>query len=154
MQPKDISDDHDDGGHEKDSPEDNGYDDATQEGVPYEVGYKRPPRRTQFKPGNKSGAGKRGPRRHKLVDDVIRKIAKEKVEVTIDGKRVRMPLMEAMIRDVFFSKKKLPRDTLRVIELLRESEKVKEGEVKEQKITLEFVNFRPKGLPGAPPEDQ
>lgn len=128
--------------------------DEEEVGEPYAVGYKHPPREHQFKRGNKVGAGKRRPRRAKLVDETIRKIAEEKVEVTVDGRRVRMSLMEALLRDLFLNKRKQPKDTLRVIELIKQSELATENQVQPQTITVEFVKSRPRGLPGALPEDQ
>ncbi len=114
----------------------------------YEVGYKKPPRQHQFKKGNQAAAGKRGPRHTQGIMALIRKIMKEKVAATVDGKRVRMTRQEALLRNMIYDSKKSNKDTLRLMQLMMESPEGQMDEVAPHKITVEFVGDRPRGLPG------
>jgi hypothetical protein len=79
---------------------------------------------------------------------LIRKIMKEKVSATVDGKRVRMTRQEALLRNMIYDSKKSNKDTLRPMQLLMESPEGPMDEVAPHKITVEFVRDRPTGLPG------
>uniref|UniRef100_UPI003B51DF32 DUF5681 domain-containing protein n=1 Tax=Roseovarius indicus TaxID=540747 RepID=UPI003B51DF32 len=61
----------------------------------YKVGYGRPPKETQFKPG-KSGNPKGRPRRAKNIDTMLRDALMEMIEVTENGKRKRLTKIEAL----------------------------------------------------------
>ncbi len=58
---------------------------------------------------------------------MIRKIAGEKVDVLIDGNRVRMTRAEAMLRELFLSNKRKPKETLRLLDLIKDVEENLEG---------------------------
>ena len=64
----------------------------------YEVGYKKPPRHSQFKPGNRAnplGRGKREPRKEaEIFNDVMSHLA----EYHQGGKAKRAPRIEVLIR--------------------------------------------------------
>ena len=128
--------------------------DADDDESDFEVGYKKPPRQHRFKPGNKAAAGKRGEKNAQGVLSMIRRVMKERVAVTIDGKRVRMSRQEAIIRHMIYDSKKSNKDVLRLLELIMTSPQESMDEVTPQKITVEFVSSRPQGLPGAPASER
>lgn len=61
----------------------------------YEVGYGKPPRHSRFKPGQ-SGNPKGRPRGAKNVDALLRAALYQKVQITRDGRRVKVPAIEAV----------------------------------------------------------
>jgi len=63
----------------------------------YAVGYKRPPKSTQFKPGV-SGNPKGKPKGSRSVGALLQDIIQQKVAVTENGKTRRLPVMEIMLR--------------------------------------------------------
>jgi hypothetical protein len=64
---------------------------------PYKVGYGRPPRATQFKPG-KSGNPRGRPKGPKSVGAVLYDILHRRIEVTENGRTRRIPVLEVMLR--------------------------------------------------------
>jgi Family of unknown function (DUF5681) len=71
----------------------------------YAVGYRRPPKATQFFPG-KSGNAKGRPRGRRSVGATFNEILQQKIAVTENGRTRRVPLIEAVLR-------KLARDALK-----------------------------------------
>jgi hypothetical protein len=63
----------------------------------YKVGYRRPPKATQFKPG-KSGNPKGRPKGPKSVGAVLYDILHRRIEVTENGSTRRIPVLEVMLR--------------------------------------------------------
>lgn len=68
---------------------------------PYEVGKGKPPKRTQWRPGesgNPKGSSKKK-RRSKEMDlpELVRSFANEKIPVTIGGKTIMLPKKDAII---------------------------------------------------------
>src|SRR5665213_1175596 len=63
----------------------------------YIVGYRRPPKATQFKPGE-SGNRKGRMKGSRLVGSVLQDIIQQKVSVTESGKTRRIPALEVIIR--------------------------------------------------------
>jgi hypothetical protein len=62
----------------------------------YAVGYKKPPRHTQFKPGH-SGNTKGRPKKSTAPTDVLRKQLRTLVNVTAGGKTQRVSILEAIV---------------------------------------------------------
>ena len=62
----------------------------------YPVGYKRPPRHSQFKPGQ-SGNPKGRPRKQKSLATCLKEELYRVVKVTVNGKQRQMPLIEALV---------------------------------------------------------
>lgn len=124
------------------------FDEEEDEAPHYEVGYKKPPREHQFKPGNKAAAGRRSRRHAAGIQSLLHKVMKEKITVSVDGKRVRMTRKEAMIRSLIYDSRKSNRETLRLLELLLDSPEEQIADVVPQTIKIEFVGSRPTGLPG------
>jgi hypothetical protein len=63
----------------------------------YVVGYRRPPKATQFTKG-KSGNPKGRPRGSRPVGAILQEIIQQKVSVTEGGKTRRIPALEVMLR--------------------------------------------------------
>jgi hypothetical protein len=61
-----------------------------------QVGYRRPPRRTRFQPGQ-SGNPRGRPKGVKSLSDIVRKIVGQKVSVTENGRTWRIPRLEAIL---------------------------------------------------------
>ena len=69
----------------------------------YEVGYRKPPKHGQFRPGrsgNAKGRPKRAAVQSQDLSDVVFDLLDEKVEVMRRGKPVRMSFKAAMMRQV------------------------------------------------------
>jgi hypothetical protein len=62
----------------------------------YDVGYRKPPRASQFKPG-RSGNPRGRPVASISVSDAMEKVLSRKVNLTLDGKRKRVPITEALM---------------------------------------------------------
>jgi Family of unknown function (DUF5681) len=62
----------------------------------YKVGYGRPPKATQFAPG-KSGNPTGRPKGSRSVEVILAGIIKQKIAVTENGTRRRLPVMEVML---------------------------------------------------------
>jgi len=63
----------------------------------YAVGYRRPPRATQFAAG-KSGNPRGRPKGARTVGAVLQDIMRQKIAVTENGKTRRIPALEVMLR--------------------------------------------------------
>ena len=63
----------------------------------YAVGYRRPPKSTQFKPGV-SGNPKGKPKGSRPVGALLQEIIRQKIAVTENGKTRRLPVLEIMLR--------------------------------------------------------
>jgi hypothetical protein len=63
----------------------------------YSVGFMKPPQHTQFKPGQ-SGNPHGRPKKTDTVADVLRKELNTRVTVVKDGKRKRLPMLRAIIK--------------------------------------------------------
>lgn len=67
----------------------------------YEVGYKKPPRHTQFKEGNRANPLGRGKQKSKNEVDIIREIMNELIEFYEDGKLKRASRLEVIVKRYF-----------------------------------------------------
>jgi len=65
----------------------------------YSVGYRRPPRHTQFKAGN-SGNPKGRPKGSRSIGSVLQEILRQTVSVTEGGKTRRLPVLEVIMRQL------------------------------------------------------
>ncbi len=63
----------------------------------YDVGYRRPPKASQFKAG-KSGNPKGRPKASRSVGAVLQGILRQRIAVTENGKTRRIPALEVMLR--------------------------------------------------------
>jgi Family of unknown function (DUF5681) len=61
------------------------------------VGYRRPPRATQFKPG-KSGNPRGRPKGSRSISSVLNDVIRQKIAVTENGRTRRIPALEVMLR--------------------------------------------------------
>ena len=64
----------------------------------YEVGYKKPPRHSQFKPGNRCNPKGRGKRKVETDADIFKRVLSFPAEFRHRGKSKRAPRIELMIR--------------------------------------------------------
>ena len=65
----------------------------------YSVGFKQPPRHTQFQPGQ-SGNPHGRPKKKATVADVIQKELNARVAIVKDGKRQNVPMLTAIIKQL------------------------------------------------------
>ena len=66
----------------------------------YEVGYKKPPRHSQFKPGNRCNPKGRGKRKVETEAEIIKRVLNFPAEFHHGGKSKRAPRIELMIRSL------------------------------------------------------
>jgi D-alanyl-D-alanine carboxypeptidase len=64
----------------------------------YEVGYSKPPKATQFKPGNKFGKGR--PKGAKNLATIVKEALGAKVSAKINGKTVKMTKVELAVHQL------------------------------------------------------
>lgn len=74
-------------------------DDAAKPGADYTVGYGKPPKDSQFKPGQ-SGNPKGRPRRSKSIDALIRDELGRKVRLQEGGREIHITKREAIIKQL------------------------------------------------------
>jgi hypothetical protein len=67
----------------------------------YEVGYKKPPRHSQFKPGNRTNPFGRGKKPAKTEVEIVREIINGPIEFHEDGKLKRAPRLEVIVKSYF-----------------------------------------------------
>lgn len=68
----------------------------------YEVGYGKPPKKYQFKPGY-SGNKKGRPKGRKNIYTIVENLMHEKIKMTINGKTKKVSCIEATIRQVLLA---------------------------------------------------
>ena len=68
----------------------------------YEIGYKKPPRHSQFKPGNRCNPKGRGKRKAETEAEIIKRVLNLPAEFHHGGKSKRAPRIELMIRSLGF----------------------------------------------------
>jgi hypothetical protein len=66
----------------------------------YEIGYKKPPRHSQFKPGNRANPHGRGKRKQKTESQIVYQIMNGSVEFRQGGKAKRAPRIELLIKSL------------------------------------------------------
>src|SRR5262249_39564463 len=66
----------------------------------YEVGYKKPPRHSQFKPGNRCNPKGRGKRKVETEAEIVKRVLNFPAEFRHRGKSKRAPRIELMIRSL------------------------------------------------------
>jgi Family of unknown function (DUF5681) len=64
----------------------------------YEVGYKKPPRHSQFKPGNRANPHGRGKRQRRTEAAIVNEIMSQSVSFREGGKSKRAPRIELLIK--------------------------------------------------------
>ena len=79
----------------------------------YEIGYKKPPRHSQFKPGNRCNPKGRGKRTVETEAEIIKRVLNSPAEFRHRGKSKRAPRIELMIRKRSKATSALPRCYLR-----------------------------------------
>ena len=80
-----------------------------QNGSDYLVGYKRPPKASQFKPG-RSGNPKGRPKGSRSVGAIVAKVLGQKIAVTENGETRLIPAIEVAVR-------RLANDAMRGVEI-------------------------------------
>jgi len=66
----------------------------------YDVGYKKPPRHSQFKPGNRCNPKGRGKRKVETEAEILKRVLNFPAEFRHRGKSKRAPRIELMIRSL------------------------------------------------------
>ena len=64
----------------------------------YEVGYKKPPRHSRFKPGNRANPHGRGKRKQRTEAAIVHEIMTQRVTFVEGGKSKRAPRIALMIK--------------------------------------------------------
>ena len=64
----------------------------------YEIGYKKPPRHSQFKPGNRANPHGRGKRKLRTEAEIFNDVMDHVAEYRQDGKEKRAPRIELLIK--------------------------------------------------------
>ncbi|ALR19786.1 DUF5681 domain-containing protein [Sphingobium baderi] len=72
--------------------------DAENQEASYEVGYRKPPRHSQFKSGNKHGKGR--PRGSRNMKSIVRDVLEDKIPVKINGKTRKVSPVELGLRQL------------------------------------------------------
>ena len=117
----------------------------------YDVGYGKPPPQRRFQKGNQAAAGKGRKRTESSMACTALKIADEKVNTIINGKRVRHTRRDALARQLFEKSMKSPCEGLIMMRLLLNLEDETGFILEDRKATIEFVDRKAGGLPGGPP---
>ena len=66
----------------------------------YEVGYKKPPRHSQFKSGNRANPRGRGKRKRRTEAEIVHEIMTQSVTFVEGGKSKRVPRIKLMIKSL------------------------------------------------------
>ena len=93
----------------------------------YDIGYRKPPRHTQFKKGQ-TGNRRGRPRGAKNLFTLLQEIASEKVRFTKNGRARAISRLEKTLRQLGFSAEKgKPQQVRQFISLLLDAERHKDG---------------------------
>ncbi len=119
------------------------FDGEEPDGEEDKVGYKRPPKEHQFKPGGRGGPGR--PKGSKNLKNLIHKHAARKISVKLDGRSVTLSSGEALLlrvfRDGIAGKPSAMKQVLKLIEQYGfEDEKVDTAAPNFDVLTLEEMN--------------
>lgn len=104
----------------------------------YEVGYSKPPKATQFKPGNKFGKGR--PKGAKNFSTIVNEALCAKVSAKINGKTVKMTKVELSVHQLANKASSGdPKAIAKVIELyLQHGPQEKVGEISDEEAAYDF----------------
>lgn len=105
----------------------------------YEVGYKKPPKHTRFKPGD-SGNPSGRPRKARSSNELLEQVLNEKVTITIRGRQRTVTMKEVLIRQLITDGMKGNQRALKAI-FNRETERILDEDARQaerQKFDEEF----------------
>jgi hypothetical protein len=100
----------------------------------YEVGYRRPPKRTQWKKGQSGNPGRRRARRAATTAEIIEKLLLAPIDIIESGDARQATVMEAIIRQLW--KKAVDGDPRAVDVLLKYQELAKQHSQVPTEITF------------------
>ena len=102
--------------------------------------YRKPPRETQFKPGQSGNPGGR-PKREPTVRDALQKALQREVPAVLDGRRQMLPAMDVLANALVAHLSKKPIDLVQVARWL-EGERPVHGPGEPQDLAMDEAPLR------------
>lgn len=106
---------------------------------PKDGGYKKPPRHTQFRPGQ-SGNPSGRPKKRPSESEILERVLSETIPIMEGGIRKRMSKKEVLIRNAVTRAFKDPRSLAQLLNMMHQVEKTKEVPFKVNAMNITLVD--------------